>query len=101
MQPTLGGSNDLRGFHQYRFRDRNRFVLNAEYRWETASFLDLVAFVDGGRVFSRPSAFGLRDMRGSLGGGARIKFRGRVLIGLDLGYSSEGVRLWVRRSHMF
>jgi len=101
MQPTVGGSNDLRGFHQYRFRDRNRFVVNAEYRWETASFLDLVAFVDGGRVFSRPSSFGLRDMRGSLGGGARIKFRGRVFIGLDLGYSSEGVRLWVRRSHMF
>ena len=31
MQPTLGGSNDLRGFRPFRFYDDNLIVFNAEY----------------------------------------------------------------------
>lgn len=102
MQPTVGGANDLRGFHQYRFRDRNRLVLNLEYRWEALALLDLVAFADAGKVFDEPSQLGLNGLKGSFGGGGRIKFNGRVFLGLDLAVSSEGgFRLWVRRSHIF
>src|SRR5207249_7758773 len=34
LQPVLGGSDDLRGFRQFRFADRNMLNLTAEYRWE-------------------------------------------------------------------
>ena len=37
MLPTIGGSDDVRGFEDFRFRDRNAVVLNAEYRWEAFS----------------------------------------------------------------
>lgn len=33
-QPTLGGKQTLRGFREFRFRDRNSLSLTAEHRWE-------------------------------------------------------------------
>ena len=33
MLPSLGGGKTLRGFPDFRFRDRHRLVMNAELRW--------------------------------------------------------------------
>ena len=44
MLPTIGGSDDVRGFEDFRFRDRNAVVLNAEYRWEAFSGMDVALF---------------------------------------------------------
>jgi outer membrane protein assembly factor BamA len=101
MQQAVGGSNSLRGYRQDRFRDKNLLLFNLEYRWEVMELFDLVAFGDGGRVFSRRSDIGLDDMRGSVGLGGRVKFRERVWLGLDVGYSTEGVRIWLRGSNIF
>ena len=101
MQPTVGGSGGLRGFHQYRFRDRNALVLNAEARVPLNGFLDGVAFADVGKVFRQPGALGLRGMAPSAGLGARLKLGTRVFVGLDAGFSREGARVWVRGSHTF
>src|SRR5262249_3984873 len=40
MLPTAGGTDSVRGFNHYRFRDNHALVLNAEYRRPLASFLD-------------------------------------------------------------
>ena len=48
--PTLGGSTTLRGFSEFRFRDTNAFMLNAEYRWEAFSGMDMALFSDWGNV---------------------------------------------------
>ena len=34
FQPTLGGAQALRGFREFRFRDRNSLLLSGRYRWE-------------------------------------------------------------------
>ena len=39
-QPTLGGARALRGFREFRFRDRDALILSAEYRWEAWWALD-------------------------------------------------------------
>jgi outer membrane protein assembly factor BamA len=101
MQPTAGGGDTIRGFQQYRFRDRNALLFNVEYRWRAYSLLELVAFGDTGKVFAERRHFGLDDLESSGGIGARVMFRGRVLIGLDLGISREGVQIWVRGSQTF
>jgi outer membrane protein assembly factor BamA len=101
LLPTAGGTNTVRGFNQYRFRDRNALVMNAEYRRPLNAFLDAVAFVDAGRVFSRPENIGLQHLHPSAGIGARIKFGSRVFFGVDLGISSETKRLWFRSEQMF
>ncbi|MBI2822274.1 MAG: BamA/TamA family outer membrane protein [Acidobacteria bacterium] len=101
MQPTAGGTDTVRGFHQYRFRDRNALVLNAEYRRALAGFLDAIAFADAGRVFSRPGEFAVNGLRAAGGLGVRVKFRRRVFFGVDVGISRDGARLWIRGDHMF
>jgi len=101
LQGTVGGGNDLRGFSQYRFRDRNLFVFNLEYRQTVHEYVDLVAFADAGKVFRRAGQFGLSGLEGSAGVAARLKIRERVLFGVDVGVSREGVHLWFRSSHTF
>jgi hypothetical protein len=101
MLPTVGGTDTSRGFHQYRFRDRNAMVLNAEFRRALTDFLDAVAFVDSGRVFSRSSDLGLRHLHTSGGVGTRVKFGSRVFFGVDVGFSREGAHLWFRSEQMF
>src|SRR5262245_36277640 len=93
MLPTAGGTHTVRGFHQYRFRDRNALVLNAEYRRPVTGFVAAVAFVDAGRVFSHASDFGLTHLHPSAGIGARVKLGERVFFGIDVGFSGEGARL--------
>jgi Omp85 superfamily domain len=101
MLPTAGGKDTIRGFNHYRFRDLNALVLNAEYRRPVASFLDAVAFVDAGRVFTRAADLGLRNLHPSAGFGARVKFGQRMFFGIDLGFGPEGKRLWFRSGQMF
>ena len=50
FEPTLGGAQALRGFREFRFRDRNSLLLTAEYRWEAWWALDGALFVDAGQV---------------------------------------------------
>jgi len=101
LQPTVGGGGDLRGYLQYRFRDENASVLNAEYRWRVKEFLQIVAFADAARVFSRPGRFGIAGLRGSAGAGVRFKLGESILLGVDLGWSPDGPRPWLRGAHTF
>jgi outer membrane protein assembly factor BamA len=102
MQPTLGGSEDLRGYNEYRFRDRNMVVLNAEYRWEAFSGLDLAAFADAGGVAAKASDLRLTDLHTSYGAGLRFNTAKSVFLRLDLGFSKEGRRrLFIKFGHAF
>jgi len=101
MQPTVGGSGDVRGFQQYRLRDRNALVFNSELRVPMNGFVDGVVFADAGKVFRQAGALGLSQLAPSAGVGARLKLGERVFVGLDAGFSREGARLWVRGGHTF
>ena len=101
LQPTLGGSEDLRGFRPFRFYDDNLLVANAEYRWETFSGLDMALFADAGKVFPRHAQWNLRDVEGSAGFGLRFNVRNNVFLRLDVGFSHEGYQVWVKFSNIF
>nr|UXE44156.1 hypothetical protein Hi04_10k_c1170_00003 [uncultured bacterium] len=101
MQPTLGGSEDLRGFREYRFRDRNMVVFNAEYRWEAFSGLDLAAFADAGQVAASAGDLHFGDFQTSYGAGFRFNTEKSVFLRMDLGFSREGQRLFVKFGHAF
>ncbi len=70
FQRTLGGPDDLRGFRQFRFRDRNMLLLQAEYRWEIFTAVDGAIFYDAGKVASRIEDLELR--------GPRVRLRHRL-----------------------
>lgn len=101
VQPFVGGTDTVRGFHQYRFRSGSSIVFNLEYRHDFMGVLTGVAFVDAGRVGERPSDLGLGGLEGSLGGGIRVRFGDRVFFGADVGVSDEGSHLWFRSGHTF
>ena len=101
MQPTLGGSDDLRGFRPFRFYDDNVLLLNAEYRWEVAPALDMALFADAGRVFARPGQISLGDLEKSGGFGLRFKNREAVVFRTDAGFSREGFQIWFKFSPPF
>lgn len=101
VQPTLGGSDDLRGFNQFRFYDNNLVVTNAEYRWEVFPALDMAAFFDAGKVFNRMAEFDLRHAAVAYGLGFRLKTRESVAVRLDVGRSREGYRVWLKFNNVF
>jgi outer membrane protein assembly factor BamA len=101
MQPTLGGSEDLRGFREYRFRDRNVMVFNAEYRFEAFSGLDLAAFADAGNVAPRARDLKFSQLKTSYGVGFRFNTAKSVFLRADLGFSNEGKRLFIKFGHAF
>jgi outer membrane protein assembly factor BamA len=101
LQPWAGGIDTVRGFHQYRFRDRNAVVFNGEYRRPVTGFLDAVAFADLGRVFSNRGETSTRKTHIAGGLGTRVKFGRSVFFGVDLGVGNEGVRVWFRSGHTY
>ncbi len=94
LQNTLGGTNTLRGYQHFRFRDVNLLYLSAEYRWEAAPALEFAVFYDTGKVFSNRSDFDLTGLRKSFGGGVRIKTSRSVVLRLDAGRSDEGGKIY-------
>jgi len=101
LQQTLGGSEDLRGFREFRFRDRNLMVYNLEYRWEAFSGLDMALFGDAGKVFSRRGDFNLSDLEGDYGIGFRFNQAQAVFLRIDIGRSREGMRFFFKFGHVF
>ena len=72
LLPSLGGGNDLRGYPDFRFRDRHRLLMNAELRWTPARFIDMALFYDAGKVAARREDLDFGDLEDSYGIGMRM-----------------------------
>ena len=72
MLPSLGGGGTLRGYPDFRFRDRHRLLMNAELRWTPARFMDMALFYDTGKVTSRRKDLDFDDLQDSYGLGMRL-----------------------------
>jgi hypothetical protein len=101
LQPTLGGSDDLRGYRAFRFYDNNSAVLNGEYRWEVFSGLDMALFVDAGQVFDRWQQINLRQLNTDYGFGFRFSVQNNVFLRIDTGFSREGFAIWFKFGNVF
>lgn len=101
MQPMLGGSDDLRGYRPFRFRGDNSLVLNAEYRWEVFSGLDMALFADAGKVYMRKSTFNLDNLASDVGFGFRFNARNTTFLRIDVGFSREGYQVSVKFNDLF
>jgi hypothetical protein len=114
LMETLGGSNirgddTLRGFRDYRFRDRDYMLVQSEYLRRLYGPIDLILFYDFGKVASSISRFDEGRMRHTYGAGIvvvprqldNVLFRFYVALGsgegshtyLNGGISGRGDRL--------
>jgi hypothetical protein len=101
LRETLGGSESLRGFREYRFRDANLLYFSGEYRWEPVRAVELALFYDAGKVFAQRSDFDFTGLRKSAGIGIRFKTPAGVVLRIDVARSSEGTRLYFKFSPAF
>ena len=91
---TDGTKGTLRAFHNYRFRDRDILLMQAEYRVALRQDVHASIFADAGRV--APTASTL--FQGGLKAGTVFSLsymrKGAALARLDVGYgASEGIHL--------
>jgi outer membrane protein assembly factor BamA len=96
FQETLGGSETLRGFREFRFRDRRTFYGSTEYRWEAAAFMELALFYDVGQVYGSGVKLAWDRLETSYGGGLRFKTPRAVILRMDVGHSREGTRFYFK-----
>jgi hypothetical protein len=102
FQKTLGGPDDLRGFRQFRFRDRNMLLLQAEYRWEIFTAMDGAIFYDAGKVASRTEDLNFSDLESDYGIGFRFGTRNGVFLRVEGAFgSSAGAHFILRFGHVF
>jgi outer membrane protein assembly factor BamA len=101
LQPTLGGSDDLRGFRSFRFYDDNLVLMNAEYRWESFSGLDMALFFDAGKVYHKRADWNTNALETSAGFGLRFNVKNSVFMRIDVGFSHEGFQFWWKFSDIF
>jgi Omp85 superfamily domain len=99
---TLGGPDDLRGFRQFRFRDRNILLLQAEYRWEIFTAVDGAIFYDAGRVAPRFEDLGFNDLESDYGIGFRFGTRNGVFLRVEGAFGNSGGKHFILRfGHVF
>ena len=93
MMPRLGGSKELRGFRGFRFRDKNRMLLTAEYRWTPSKLMDLAIFYERGKVEPRAEDLNFKDLQYSWGVGARFHGPNLTILRIEVAHSKETTRL--------
>jgi hypothetical protein len=102
MQPTLGGSRTLRSEADYRYRDQNVVWMNAEYRWEAFSALDMALFTDWGNVAPRLSDLDFTDLKHAYGIGFRFNTAQAVFLRIDIAAGgNDGIRYFFKFSKAF
>lgn len=99
MQESLGGSHTLRGFDSFRWRGERIALYQAEYRWEPAVFWDLLVFADAGQVGRAGSSLG--PLEWDYGFGMRFKSFRDVVLRLEVAFSRETTRYYLRGSSSF
>jgi hypothetical protein len=102
LQPTLGGSRTLRSAADFRFRDTHALWINAEYRWEAFSALDMALFTDWGKVAPTASDLDFSDLEHAYGIGFRFVAGQAVIMRIDLATGgSDGFRTFFKFSKAF
>jgi hypothetical protein len=93
----LGGDRtraSLRGFRNYRFRDRDLVLMQAEYRIPLQRHVQATVFLDSGQVAPRPSQL-FKDLRTTTGFSLGFVRQGRTLGRMDVGLGGgEGVQIF-------
>jgi hypothetical protein len=101
LQSSLGGSQVLRGYPAYRFREDRLVAFSAEYRFEVVPKVELAAFFDAGQVAPAGTGLRLSDPLTGWGAGVRLKSRRRVLFRFDVAHSREATRYLVKLGPSF
>jgi len=95
LMPDLGGGSDLRGYSNYRFRDRHSILITAEYRWYAQEYVDGAIFYDAGKAVPDRGDLDFSGLKGSIGAGVRFHTPLSTVLRFEVARGREGLRLIV------
>jgi hypothetical protein len=101
MLPALGSGHTLRGFDSFRFRDRNRLMVQAEWRIMVNRFMDTAFFYDAGKVTRSTADLDFQGLKSDFGFGARFHSPFTTPLRVEVAKSNEGLRFVLNTSHVF
>lgn len=93
LMPDLGGAGELRGYSNYRFRDRHSILATAEYRWYVQEYVEMAVFYDAGKVVPRKGDLDFTGLKSDVGIGLRFHTPGTTVVRFEVARSTEGLRL--------
>ncbi len=89
LMPTLGDGENLRGFVNQRFVDRQRLLLQGEYRYRLNDRMHVAGFLDLGRVGHDLGDLSPGGFHAAGGAGIRVQTPDGLGVRVDLARSSE------------
>lgn len=92
LMPYVGGT-DLRGYDNYRFRDRHSMVFTAEYRWYAQEFVDVAVFYDAGKAVANRRDLDWSGLQSDVGAGLRFHGPQTTALRLEVAHGREGFRI--------
>jgi hypothetical protein len=97
LEPTLGGTDidsrvTLRGWDNYRFRGRDRALLQFEYGLTVWDPFGAFVFYDAGKVGASPSDLSPLDYRQDAGLGLSVRLRGNVIAQTYIAWGAGSTR---------
>jgi len=101
LLPHLGGGSTLRGFDSWRFRDRSRLLLQAEWRIMVNRFVDTAVFYDAGTVAARAADLDLKGLKDDYGFGVRFHTPFQTALRVEIARSNELTRLVFSTTSVF
>lgn len=83
---SFGGNNSMRGYYDGRYRDKDQFTIQGEYRMPIYRRFGAVVFGGFGDVSARLSDYRFEDLKYSYGGGIRFALNKSEKLNLRLDY---------------
>jgi hypothetical protein len=97
FRPDLMGSDEtratLRAYRNYRFRDRNLVLMQAEYRIPILKSVHATVFAESGQVAPRVSGL-FSDLKSDAGFSLAYVRKGKSLGRMDVAFGGEGMRVF-------
>jgi outer membrane protein assembly factor BamA len=99
--PYIGGSDTIRSFEEFRFRDENIFYMNAEYRVNLFKFLQVAPFVDAGKSTPNWNEIDFTHLKTAYGVGFRVRAMKRTFLRFDVATGGEGPQFFTKFGKSF
>ena len=91
---SLGGSDTLRGYESWRFRDRHAALTTAELRWiPNRNSVDVALFYDAGMVAPEFGDLSFRRFKSDVGVGVRFHGPRSTPMRIEVAKGREGLRI--------
>lgn len=93
LLPALGSGQSLRGYDDYRFRDRDALLASAELRTRLAGPFDVAGFVDTGAIAPTVGTLASHRLLTDYGVGLRFHSSRHLIARLDIARGTEGTHV--------